>query len=87
MHYNFDKIVDRADTNCVKYDLRKAVFGNPDVLPMWVADMDFETPEFAREAVMQRALHPVYGYHFKDEPYFMAIQGWLLRRHQWEVPT
>ena len=87
MHYNFDKIVDRADTNCVKYDLRKAVFGNPDVLPMWVADMDFETPEFAREAVMQRALHPVYGYHFKDEPYFRAIQGWLLRRHQWEVPT
>ena len=87
MYYNFDKIVDRADTNCVKYDLRKAVFGNPDVLPMWVADMDFETPEFAREAVIQRALHPVYGYHFKDEPYFMAIQGWLLRRHQWEVPT
>ena len=86
MHYNFDKIVDRADTNCVKYDLRKAVFGNPDVLPMWVADMDFETPVFAREAVMQRALHPIYGYHFKDEPYFKAIQGWLLRRHQWEVP-
>ena len=87
MHYDFDKIVDRADTNCVKYDLRKAVFGNPDVLPMWVADMDFETPDFAREAVMKRAMHPVYGYHFKDEPYFKAIQGWLLRRHQWEVPT
>ena len=87
MRYDFDKIVDRADTNCVKYDLRKAVFGNPDVLPMWVADMDFETPDFAREAVMKRAMHPVYGYHFKDEPYFKAIQGWLLRRHQWEVPT
>ncbi|MCR4847516.1 MAG: PatB family C-S lyase [Bacteroidales bacterium] len=87
MRYDFDKIVDRADTNCVKYDLRKAVFGNPDVLPMWVADMDFETPDFARDAVMKRALHPVYGYHFKDEPYFKAIQGWLWRRHQWEVPT
>lgn len=86
MQYNFDKIIDRADTNCVKYDLRKAVFGNADVLPMWVADMDFETPDFAREAVMQRALHPIYGYHFKDKPYFEAIQGWLLRRHQWEVP-
>lgn len=86
MRYDFDKFIDRADTNCVKYDLRKAVFGNPDVLPMWVADMDFETPDFAREAVMQRASHPVYGYHFKDEPYFKAIQGWLLRRHQWEVP-
>lgn len=86
MRYDFDKFIDRADTNCVKYDLRKAVFGNPDVLPMWVADMDFETPDFAREAVMQRASHPVYGYHFKDEPYFKAIQGWLLRRHQWKVP-
>lgn len=87
MQYNFDKIVDRADSNCVKYDLRKAVFGNPDVLPMWVADMDFETPDFAREAVIRRAEHPVYGYHFKDRPYFNAIQGWLRRRHQWEVPT
>ena len=87
MKYNFDKIVDRANTNCVKYDLRDAVFGNPAVLPMWVADMDFETPDFAREAVLKRAQHPVYGYHFKDEPYFKAIQGWLLRRHQWEVPT
>ena len=53
MHYNFDQIVDRANTNCVKYDLRHNVFGNPDVLPMWVADMDFETPDFAREAVMK----------------------------------
>ena len=87
MKYDFDKKIDRADTNCVKYDLRKAVFGNPEVLPMWVADMDFETPDFVREAVMKRAEHPVYGYHFKDRPYFEAIQGWLRRRHQWEVPT
>ncbi|MCR5014307.1 MAG: PatB family C-S lyase [Bacteroidales bacterium] len=86
MQYDFDKIVPREGTNCVKYDLRKVIFGNPDVLPMWVADMDFETPDFAREAVMQRASHPVYGYHFKDEPYFKAIQGWLLRHHQWDVP-
>lgn len=87
MIYDFDRIIQRADTNCVKYDLRKAVFGNPDVLPMWVADMDFETPDFAREAVIKRAEHPVYGYHFKDRPYFNAIKGWLSRHHQWEVPT
>ena len=87
MKYNFDRVVCRENTNCVKYDLRKAVFGNPDVLPMWVADMDFETPDFAREAVLNRAMHPVYGYHFKDRPYYNAIQGWLKRRHQWEVPT
>lgn len=87
MRYNFDKIIDRKDTNCVKYDLREKVFGNSEVLPMWVADMDFETPDFAREAVIRRAEHPVYGYHFKDEPYFEAIRGWLCRRHQWEVPV
>ena len=85
MIYDFDRIVPRENTNCVKYDLRDVVFGNSDVLPMWVADMDFETPDFARKAVMQRAEHPVYGYHFKDKPYFLAIQGWLSRHHQWEV--
>ena len=87
MVYHFDRKIDRANTNCVKYDLRKAVFGNPDVLPMWVADMDFETPDFAREAVIQRAKHPVYGYHFKDRPYYNAIHGWLQCHHQWDVPT
>ena len=84
--YDFDKVIPRANTNCIKYDVRQAVFGNPNVLPMWVADMDFETPDFAREAVIRRAEHPVYGYHFKDEPYYKAIAGWLLRRHQWQVP-
>ncbi len=87
MRYDFDKLINRENTNCVKYDLRKVVFGNPKVLPMWVADMDFETPDFAREAVIKRAEHPVYGYHFKDEPYFNAIKGWLQRHHQWEVPV
>ena len=87
MKYDFDKVINRADTNCVKYDLRKQVFGNPDVLPMWVADMDFETPDFVRKAVIERAEHPVYGYHFKDEAYFQSIAGWLKRRHNWEVPT
>lgn len=85
MKYDFDMIVNRADSNCVKYDLRQNVFGNPNVLPMWVADMDFETPDFARNAVIRRAEHPVYGYHFKDDAYYHSVMGWLKRRHQWEV--
>ena len=85
MKYDFDKIIHRADTNCVKYDLRKKVFGNAEVLPMWVADMDFETPDFAREAVLHRAAHPIYGYHFKDDAYFQSVMGWLKRHHDWEV--
>ena len=87
MRYDFDRIIHREDTNCVKYDLRKEVFNNAQVLPMWVADMDFETPDFVREAVVRRAEHPIYGYHFKDLPYYTAIQAWLHRRHQWEVKT
>lgn len=87
MRYDFDKVINRADTNSVKYDLRKRVFGNPDVLPMWVADMDFETPDFVRKAVIERAEHPVYGYHFKDEAYFRSIKNWLARRHHWDVDS
>ncbi len=85
MKYDFDKIVDRSNTNCVKYDLRQNVFGNEKVIPMWVADMDFETPDFARDAVIRRAMHPVYGYHFKDDAYFDSIIGWIGRRHQWKI--
>ena len=59
MIYDFNIKIERENTNCVKYDLRNVVFGNPEVLPMWVADMDFETPDFAREAVMKRAMHGV----------------------------
>lgn len=85
MIYNFDRYIDRKGTNCVKHDLCKAVFGTEDIIPMWVADMDFETPDFIVEAVKKRANHPVYGYHFRGDEYFNAIIGWLKRRHQWEV--
>jgi cystathionine beta-lyase len=83
--YNFDKKVDRAGTASVKFDLREEIFGNPDVLPMWVADMDFETPECIRKAVMERATHPVYGYSIMTDGYFEAFKGWLKRRHNREI--
>jgi len=57
--FDFDKIIDRKGSDSVKWDLRKSIFGNADVLPMWVADMDFETPEFVTKAVIERAKHPV----------------------------
>lgn len=85
MAYNFDSIIDREGSHSVKYDLRSAIFGKPDVIPMWVADMDFETPEFIRNAVIARANHPVYGYTFKPESYYQAIIHWLQRRHGWAV--
>jgi cystathionine beta-lyase len=69
----------------VKYDLRKLIFGKSDVIPMWVADMDFETPDFIREAVLERASHPVYGYTFREDAYYQPIIDWLHSHHDWII--
>lgn len=83
--YDFDKIIDRENTSNVKYDMREAYFGNANVLPMWVADMDFETPDFIRSAVIERAKHPIYGYSFRSDDYNQSIIDWLSRRFSWKV--
>ena len=85
MIYDFDKIIDRTGTECVKYDLREAVFGKADVIPMWVADMDFPTADFIREAIIERAKGDVYGYTFREDAYFESIVQWIKRHHQWET--
>jgi len=85
MRYNFDEIVDRSNTNCEKYDGRKRVFGTDDLIPLWVADTDFRTPDFIVEAVKKRAEHEIYGYPIKPETYYQSIQNWLLNRHGWAV--
>lgn len=85
MKYNFDQIIDRANTSSVKYDLRKVIFGKSDVIPMWVADMDFETPSFIREAVVARASHPVYGYTFREDVYYQPIIDWMNSHHNWFI--
>lgn len=85
MVYNFDEKINREGTESVKYDLRNNVFGKADVIPMWVADMDFRTPDFIREAVIERAKYDVYGYTFREDAYFEAIAAWIRRRHQWDV--
>ncbi len=83
--YDFDIQINRADTSCVKYDLRDKIFGCEDLIPMWVADMDFATPDFIVNAVKQRAENPIYGYSFRHKSYTESIQNWLLRRHNWET--
>lgn len=85
MLYNFDEIVDRTNTNCEKYDSRDRIFGNPNVIPLWVADTDFKTPDFIVNAVKERAAHEVYGYPTKPDSFFESIQSWLKRRHDWVV--
>jgi len=85
MKYNFDKIIPRENTNCVKYDLRKALFGTEEVIPLWVADMDFETPDFIREAIIKRASHPIYGYTFRSDTFSNSVVEWMEKRHYWNI--
>lgn len=85
MKYNFDELVDRTNTNCIKYDARKMFFGNEDLLPLWVADMDFRTPDFIVEAIKKRTEHELFGYTFRPESYNQSIVNWLKRRHNWEI--
>lgn len=83
--YDFDKYIERRGTDSVKYDLNGVIFGKDDLLPMWVADMDFEVPDFIREAIIKRAEHPVYGYTYRPRRFFEAAAGWISRRHQWDL--
>jgi len=83
--YNFNELIDRTTTNTVKYAGRKAFFGNADVLPLWVADMDFRTPDFIVDAIRKRAEHEIFGYTFRPETYSNAIVNWLKRHYDWEI--
>lgn len=85
MKYNFDTIIDRKNTDCVKTDLLAARFGKEDLLSLWVADMDFLSPPVITKALLNRVEHGVFGYTFPSDRYFNSITGWLRRRHDWEV--
>ena len=83
--YNFDEIVPREGTNCLKYDAREKFFGSADILPLWVADMDFKTPDFIVDAIKKRAEHEIFGYSFKSDSYYKSVIDWMKRRHNWEI--
>lgn len=80
MSYEFDKIINRRNTNCEKWDAK-----GEDILPMWVADMDFEVATPILEAVKKRAAHGIYGYAKFGEEYYQAIINWVKRKHKWDI--
>jgi cysteine-S-conjugate beta-lyase len=82
---DFDEAIPRANTDSVKYDDRLARFGRGDLLPLWVADMDFRAPECVREALQQLVDENLYGYHLKGPRYGRAIVDWWARRHRYDV--
>jgi cystathionine beta-lyase len=83
--YDFDRVLNRKGTGSVKWDYTEEIFGEKDIIPMWVADMDFETPREVMEAVKKRAEHGAYGYTEKPDAYYQSIIDWMRRRHGWEI--
>ncbi|EMP54808.1 class I and II aminotransferase [Marinobacter santoriniensis NKSG1] len=81
----FDEPLSREQTHSVKFDARKAVFGREDVVPVWVADMDFPAPEAVTEALSRRAKHPVYGYTLFPDSLYAAMIDWFRERHGWTI--
>jgi cystathionine beta-lyase len=85
MQYDFDQIITRDGTASVKYEARGNIFGKQDIIPLWVADMDFAVPEAVQRALIQRAEHPVYGYTVYPDALYTSLLQWLEHRHHWQV--
>lgn len=85
MIYNFDEIIDRHHTDAVKTDRCKALFGTDDVIPLWVADMDFRTPDFVIDAIRKRLEHPILGYTVLPHNYNSALVNWIKKIHNWQL--
>lgn len=81
---DFDRIIDRKNTRCLKYDFAVKRGMPEDVLPLWVADMDFETSSYIEDALTERVQEGIFGYSDVQTPYFEIIRDWMKRHHDWE---
>lgn len=84
-HLDFDTVIDRKNTKSLKYDFAVRRGKPADVLPLWVADMDFKVSSYITDALEAMAQHGIFGYSESEDSYFEAVKGWLQRRHNWEV--
>ena len=85
MTYDFDKIIDRSGSGDLKHEVLKERYGRRDLLPLWVADMDVETPQFITDALRQRLDHSLFGYTVVPDELWTSIIQWIRDHHQWEV--
>lgn len=85
MQYNFNKIIDRKDTNSKKWSYLKEVFNSEEVLPMWVADMDFKVPVEVTDALRKRVDHEIFGYTGIPKSFYTSISNWVKKRHNWDI--
>ena len=84
-NYNFDEVIDRRNTGAIKLERCKTLFGTEDVLPLWVADMDFRTPNFILDAIRERLEHPILGYTMPPKNYYPLTVKWITDHHNWVV--
>jgi cystathionine beta-lyase len=82
---NFDQIIDRRGTGALKLEVLQERYGDANLLPLWVADMDFETPSFITEALRKRLDHSLFGYTVDPVEYWPTVMQWIKDHHQWEV--
>lgn len=82
---DFDKVINRKNTRCLKYDFAKRRGMPEDVLPLWVADMDFETSSYIEDALTERAKEGIFGYSEVQTPYFEIVRDWMKKHHDWDV--
>ena len=85
MKYDFDQVIDRSANRAAKYDERIKKFGTSDVIPLWVADMDFRTAQPIIDAAKKKAEEGIWGYTSRPDSYFEAICGWQERRNGWKI--
>lgn len=85
MKYNFDEVIDRSKNRSSKYDERIKKFGTDDVIPLWVADMDFKTAQPIIDACRKKAEEGIWGYTSRPASYFEAVKNWEKRRNDWDV--
>lgn len=85
MTYDFDKIIDRTGSGDLKHEVLKVRYGRDDLIPLWVADMDFETPPFILDAIRKRLEHPIFGYTVDPQEYWPTVATWIKEHHQWDV--
>ena len=83
--YNFDQVIDRRGTNALKTDVLKERYGSEDLIPLWVADMDFLSPPAVTEAIIERAKHGLFGYTCPSQEYYNSIINWVKRSHDWTL--
>ena len=87
VHYNFDKVIDRRNTACLKYDFAVQRGRPADVLPFWVADMDFPIAREIQAALIDRSTHGIFGYSESDDAYFKAVHDWYAKHFAWETQS